>query len=493
MPPDPSPPPKAAGGAKEIEDRLAAVLARALPGFERLVSARRLSGGASQETYRLEVETKDGPLALAMRRAAGGLEHAVDATGPGLAVEAELFRIAREAGVPEPEILAVLEPGEGLGPGFVMEWLEGETVGVKILRAPELEAIRPKLAFACGEVLARIHGIDPVATGLTDHLATVPTRDYVEQVWARYRSFDTSLPMIDYTARWLLEHLPPESEPRLVHNDFRNGNLMVSPEGIVAVLDWELAHLGDPVRDLGWICTNSWRFGRHELPVGGFGRLEDLLDGYESVSGIRIDPEHVRFWQVFGSFWWAAMSLQMAFAWRNGVDRTVERPGIARRSSECQVDCANLIIPGPVRLVQPSPAASSVDMPSAEELVTSVRDFLREEARPALAGRNGFLALVASNSLDIVARELTLGPAHRRAERERLRALLEDDARSSDEAAPDGDAPLETLRARLCEALRSGAMPLDREGLADHLRNTAANQLAIDQPGYSGLTVALAP
>ncbi len=462
-----------------FEERLGASLSEVIPGFARLVSARRLSGGASQETHRVEIETQAGPRTLAVRRAAGGVEGGVGGAGPGLAVEAELFRIARAAGVPEPDVLHVFTPEEGLGPGFVMEWLEGETVGGRILRAPELDAIRPRLAFQCGEVLARIHGIDPLASGLAERLKTVSTREYVEEVWERYRSFGTALPMIDYTARWLLEHLPPETEPRLVHNDFRNGNLMVAPSGIVAVLDWELAHLGDPVRDLGWICTNSWRFGRHELPVGGFGRLEDLLDGYESVSGIRVAAEHVRFWEVFGSFWWGAMSLAMAAFWRAGADRTVERPAIARRSSECQVDCANLIIPGTVERVEAEPAFSSVDMPRVDELLTSVRDFLRDDARKALEGRNAFLALVASNSLDIALRELSLGPAHVRGEHARLRRLF-----GSDES-------LETLRRRLCEGLRDGSISLDRPGLAEHLRTTAVNQLAIDQPKYSGLAAAL--
>ncbi len=461
----------------DFEERLASCLERTIPGFRSFGSARRLSGGASQETYRVEIETAQGPRTLAVRRAAKGVGGT--GQGPGLAVEAELFRIAREAGVPEPEIHHVFEEDEGLGEGFVMEWLDGETVGGKILRSPELEAVRPKLAFECGEVLARIHGIDPKAAGLDQKLATVSTRDYVTEVWNRYQSFDTAMPMIDYTARWLLDHLPEEMEPRLVHNDFRNGNVMVAPEGVVAVLDWELAHLGDPIRDLGWICTNSWRFGRHELRVGGFGDLEQLLDGYESVSGQRIDPAHVHFWEVFGSFWWAASSLSMAAFWRAGADKTVERPGIARRSSECQVDCANLIIPGPVELVEAETPASSVDMPRVDELIASVRDFLREDARGALEGRNSFLALVASNSLDIVQRELALGPAHLRGELERLCKLF------------DSDEDLETLRRRLCDGLRDGSIALDRDGLADHLRNTAANQLAIDQPKYSGLAVAL--
>ncbi|MEM7412069.1 MAG: phosphotransferase family protein [Myxococcota bacterium] len=463
----------------EFEERLRESLAGALPGFRALRSVRRLSGGASQETYRLEVETAAGLQPLAVRRAAGGFDAGDEATGPGLAVEAELFRVARAAGVPEPEILHVFTPEEGLGPGFVMEWLEGETVGGRILRAPELEAVRPRLAFQCGEILARIHGIDVAAHGLDAKLKTVPAEAFVREVWDRYVSFETSLPMIDYTARWLLDHLPPTQEARLVHNDFRNGNLMVGPEGVVAVLDWELAHLGDPIRDLGWICTNSWRFGRTELPVGGFGCLEDLLDGYAHVSGVRVDPDHVRFWEVFGSFWWAAMSLSMAVAWRGGLDRTVERPAVARRSSECQVDCANLIIPGPVELVEEAPAASSVDMPRVDELLTSVRDFLREDARGALEGRAAFLALVASNSVDIALREGALGPAHRACELERLRRLFH------------SEGSLAVLRARLCRELREGDMRLDRPGLADHLRITAANQLAIDQPRYSGLATAL--
>ena len=462
----------------DFESRLAVALAHAVPRFESLRSVTRLSGGASQETYRLEVECADGDRRLALRRAAGGIE-ATEGFGPGLATEALLFAVAQRAGVPEPEILHVLTEADGLGPGFLMEWLEGETVGSRILRSDALATIRPALARQCGEVLARIHGIDIEAEGLAEKLETVSPRDFVEEVWASYRSFETALPMIDYTARWLLDHLPESSEVRLVHNDFRNGNIMVSPEGIVAVLDWELAHLGDPVRDLGWICTNSWRFGRQELPVGGFGHVEDLLDGYESVSGRRIDLDHLRFWEVFGSFWWAVMSLKMAIAWRERIDRSVERPAVARRSSECQLDCVNLIIPGDAIECEAESPASSLDTPRTDELLVSVREFLRDEARPALEGRNAFLALVAANSIDIALRELTLGPAHGRSERKRLMQLLQ---------PKDTNASIDALRTELCARLRSGDMPLDTPGLAAHLRTTVVNQVRIDQPSYSGLT-----
>ena len=236
----------------------------------------------------------------------------------------------------------------------------------------------------------------------------------------------TPQPMIDYAGRWLMENLPEHYELKLVHNDFRNGNFMVGPEGINAILDWEIAHIGDPMRDLGWICTNSWRFGVGELPVGGFGEYEDLFAGYESVAGVKVDPDHVKFWEVFGSFWWAVGCLGMAEHYRTGPDQTVERPAIGRRSSECQVDCVNLLIPGEVELLEAAADVDDTDMPRIDELLISVRDFLRGDVMENTQGRTNFLARVAGNSLDIVLRDAALGERARNDELSRLRALLGD-------------------------------------------------------------------
>jgi len=466
--------------ATDFETQLAAVLRRQIAGFETLVSAERLSGGASQETYRLVIRDANGERRLAMRRSPGGVESIRTPGHPGLPTEAALMRFAREAGVPEPEVYAVLTPDDGLGDGFVMQWLDGEALGARIVRSESLAAVRPNLAFECGQILARIHAIDLKKTGLDELLDPMDPAAFVEQTWERYKVFNTPQPMIDYAGRWLKEHLPRNPRMALVHNDFRNGNFMVGPNGVVAVLDWEVAHIGDPMRDLGWICTNSWRFGRSDLPVGGFGEYEDLFRGYESVSGEKVDPAHVKFWEVFGSFWWAVGCLGMAEHYRTGPDKTVERPGIGRRSSECQVDCVNLLIPGRVAPVKGLSLDSALDMPRTDELVVSVRDFLRGDVMASTEGRTNFLARVASNSLDIVLRELSLGPPHRAGELERLRRLF---------GAPNDD--LEGLRWRLTRALRDGSMPLDRPGLAQHLRETVVNQVAIDQPNYSGLKTAL--
>src|SRR5690606_37390344 len=151
--------------------------------------------------------------------------------------------------------------------------------------------------------------------------------------------------------------------------------------------DWEGAHIGDPMRDRGWLCTNSWRFGVTEKVVGGFGALDDLLASYESVTGEPEDREPAKFWIAFGSFNWSIGCLTMAEHYRTGPDATVERPAIGRRSSECQVDCANLLIPGPVELPDAPEAATADDdaMPRVDELLVSVRDFLRDDVMDAAA------------------------------------------------------------------------------------------------------------
>jgi aminoglycoside phosphotransferase (APT) family kinase protein len=469
---------------ESFEAKLETVLIRHLADCKKLLSAERLSGGASQETYRLTVADADGAeRLLALRRAPGGGSDGGHEEGritynPGLAAEALLMQSAKAAGVPEPEVFYVLAPDDGLGEGFIMSWLQGEALGARIVRSPELAEIRPKLAYQCGQILARIHAIDLHATGLDQCLHTLTPADYVHTTWDRYKAFKTPQPMIDYAGRWLLDHLPVGLEMALVHNDFRNGNLMISPNGVVAVLDWEVAHIGDPMRDLGWICTNSWRFGS-ALPVGGFGAYEDLFAGYQAVAGVEVDPTRVKFWEVFGSFWWAIGCLGMAEHYRNGPDATVERPAIGRRSSECQVDCVNLLLPGAVELVAPASEASE-EMPRIDELLVSVRDFLHGDVMAETQGRSNFMARVAGNSLDIVLRDHALGPEHRRLERQRLEALF----------VTKGN--LDELRWRLVEGLRNGEIALDHPGLAEHLRHTVVNQIAIDQPKYSGFKTATA-
>jgi aminoglycoside phosphotransferase (APT) family kinase protein len=461
--------------AADFDKLLSAVLVRELQGFSALLSCEKLTAGASQETYRISIETEVGEQNLALRRAVPTLQADSGVGTIGLDVEAQLLQLAAAAGIPEPGVLYLLQESDGLGAGFLMEWLEGETLGNRIVQSDELAELRPRLAYECGEVLARIHAMDWQAAGLDSTLPTVSPELLVQETWAYYRELEVPVPMIDYSWRWLLDNLPEQSRVSLVHGDFRNGNLMVTPAGISAVLDWELAQLGDPVRDLGWLCVNSWRFGERQLPVGGFGKIEDLLDGYNSVSSTEVSAGELHFWQVFGSFWWAMATLRMAQSWRTGETPSLERPVIGRRSSEAQMDCVNLLIPGDFDVpVTDTDLAHGTQLPMPVELLESVRGFLKQEVTAQLDPHTAFMSRVAANSLGIAQRELIHGPGLAAAEQARLGDLL----------CKSGT--LDELRWDLVNALRDD-LPLSTEGLAAHLRQTVAGQLAIDQPRYSAL------
>ena len=460
---------------EQLAKYLQTVLSREVEGFESIKSCQQLTAGASQETWRIDCSCTNGELQLALRRSQSTAEAAPGVGSICLETEARLFQLAGASGIPGPCVLYVLQPSDLLGAGFIMQWLDGETLGQRINRAEELALIRPQLAYQCGEILGRIHALDWRAAGLNNKLESMTAAQLVNDTWAHYCDLDVPVPMIDYTWRWLLDNLPEESRMTLVHGDFRNGNLMVTPQGINAVLDWELAHIGNPAQDLGWLCVNSWRFGNSALAVGGFGEIEDLLAGYRNTSSVEISRQELEFWQVFGSFWWAMVTLQMADAWRSGETPSLERPVIGRRSSEAQMDCINLIIPGDYSLPETDRAISDgTQLPMPAELLEGVAKFLKEEVVRQLDPHNSFLARVAANSLGIAQREFQYGATLADQEKLRLEVLLQQ--RGS----------LGELRWALVDRLRE-KLPLDTPGLSGHLRLSVAGQLFIDQPTYSAL------
>lgn len=222
--------------------------------------------------------------------------------------------------------------------GYVMERVEGETIPRKILRDPEFAKARPRMARQAGEIAARIHALP------LDDLPDLPGFDgfdhpAVAQI-DQYRGLLDALgephPVFELGLRWLEDHLPPFKGTALVHGDFRNGNFVVGPDGIRAVLDWELAHLGDPIEDLGWLCMRSWRFREVDKPVGGFGGYDDLFAGYEAAGGVPVDRAVVRYWEVFGTLKWGEMCIVQAFTHLNGLHRSVELAAIGRRVCEME-------------------------------------------------------------------------------------------------------------------------------------------------------------
>jgi aminoglycoside phosphotransferase (APT) family kinase protein len=309
-------------------------LAPALGG--EITGVRQLSGGASKETWAFAA----GGRPLILRRSPGG---AAITTAASLATEAALIQAARAAGVTAPKVVHVCAEADGLGEAFVMEAVEGETLGRRIVRDGAFARVRTELARRCGAEMARIHAVP---------LAGLPTLEATDAagVVARYRDAYRALgarrPVLEAAFVWLGRLASPLSAPVLVHGDFRNGNLIVQSEGgLAAVLDWELAHLGDPAEDLGWICVNSWRFGG-AAPVGGFGAYDDLLAGYAEAGGAPVSLERLRYWQAVGSLKWAVMCLMMYDTYASGRDPSVERAMIGRRTSEAEIDLVVLMEQG---------------------------------------------------------------------------------------------------------------------------------------------------
>ena len=300
---------------------------------------RRLSGGASQETWAFETGHEGHCEAMILRRAPGGTAAARSSEAISLATEAALIDATAARGVRVPAVMHVAAPGSALGEAFIMKRIEGETLGRRILRDQLFEKARTHLTSDCGVALAGIHSIS------SDGLPNLPVsmgHDQLDKYERIYREFDLPRPVFELAFSWLRRNTPPPAAPVLVHGDFRLGNLIVNETGLAAVLDWELAHIGDPREDIAWICVNSWRFGQAGNRVGGFGQLDALLEAYSAAGGRTFPPSDIDWWEVLGSLKWGVMCMIMYSAFRTGADPSVERAAIGRRVSETEIDLINL-------------------------------------------------------------------------------------------------------------------------------------------------------
>ncbi len=332
----------------EIAERLAPSLARAC-GADRVQvgEIRAMTGGAAREAWRLDValeregETSESRTIVVLVFRPGG-QRAFSGTQ-----ETVLLRAASAAGVPVPTVVCAGE--EELGrPFYAMEYVPGETIGRRLVRDDRFATARKRLPAQMARALAAIHGVP-----LEDPLSFLPrpgpgapaalvALDQVEELY-RMVAADPH-PVFEIALRWLRGRLPSTERITLVHGDFRIGNLMVEEvDGLRAVLDWELAHVGDPLQDLGWACVRSWRFGRDDLTCGGVGRREELVAAYEEATGRAVDLQALRFWEVFGNLHWGVITLLQV---RPFLDRTLpslELAAIGRRAAETEWELLNLI------------------------------------------------------------------------------------------------------------------------------------------------------
>jgi aminoglycoside phosphotransferase (APT) family kinase protein len=307
---------------------LAAQLAVVL-GASSIENLRRLSGGASRETWSFDA---DGAPLILQRQRPGA-----DISRGGMRNEAALLRAAAKEGVPVAELVASGDETSALGAPFIVtRRLEGETIARKILRDEQWAPVRPKLAAQCGEALAAIHRI-PI-----DVAPDLVHEDPIAQYRQVFDAFGEPHPAFELGFRWLEANRPPSDRVTVVHGDFRHGNFIVGPDGLRAVLDWEIAHAGDPMEDLGWLCVKAWRFGATP-PVGGFGAYEELFDAYSEASGTKVDPEVVRWWETLGTLKWGVMCMMQASSHLLGFARSVELAAIGRRVCEQEFDLLEIL------------------------------------------------------------------------------------------------------------------------------------------------------
>jgi aminoglycoside phosphotransferase (APT) family kinase protein len=296
----------------------------------------RIPGGASRETWLAESEAGRWVL----RRDPKGSVSLVP-----MADEFALISRAAQAGAPVPQPLAFEPDGGRFGsPGLLMAHVEGTSVAPRILRKPEFENARSALNEHLAGALARIHSIDPAT--LNGVLPRSPGDPALAQISEWERQLDEigePLPAVELGLRWLRANAPEPVEARLVHGDFRLGNFIVDEGGLAAVIDWELAHLGDPAEDIGWLCIRSWRFGNDDRPVAGVGQLDAFASGYESAGGAPIDLGRVRYWEAFGNVKWAVICARQAHDHLTGARRSHELASLGRRICEPEWDLLELM------------------------------------------------------------------------------------------------------------------------------------------------------
>jgi aminoglycoside phosphotransferase (APT) family kinase protein len=436
-----------------------------------VTGVRPLPGGASRESWDVRVRMAgDAPLAerrLILLRDTGGRARHPD---KDVAVEAAAMTAARLAGVPVAEIY---DHGPGnqnsaLGQAYLlMERLDGETIPRRLLRDEAYAAARPGLARRLGEVLARIHQVNP------DLVPGLPHLDALGQVTGLYEAFAEPRPALEIGLRWLAEHRPAPAADALVHGDFRTGNLMIGADGLHGVLDWELAHRGDPRQDLGWLCTKAWRFGSAS-PVGGFGARADLMAGYAAGGGIPPDEETQRWWELYGTVRWALLCRRQAERYLAEDEPSIELAVLGRRVCEQEYDillalghAAPMTVIDPLEHL-PDQAATPHDRPSGPELLGAVREFLTTEAG-GTDPRLRFHARVAANALRIAEREALLATAHAHRHRVRLAALgCEDDA-------------------ELCAKIRDGSRDHRMAEVIEVVRAAVIDKLTVANPGHLAL------
>jgi len=311
-------------GLRNDEARLGDYLATVARAPVTITAFEKLSGGAIQENWLLDISVGNGGDWTGDHRLVLRMDApSAVATSHGRAQEFALLKQAHRAGVMVPVPCLLATDSEILGgPFFLMHRVEGTAVGRALVKRPPDDALARQL----GTQLARIHAIPPDDT--LSFLARPDAAPSLAAV-AAYRGYlddlGQSRPALEWGLRWLELHAPDQDQIVLCHRDFRTGNYMVDDGGaLTGILDWEFAGWGEAEEDIGWFCAKCWRFGANERVAGGIAGRDAFYRGYEESSGRVIDPVRVDYWETMAHVRWAVIACQQAARHVSGEQLSLE-------------------------------------------------------------------------------------------------------------------------------------------------------------------------
>lgn len=305
----------------------------------RIVQASRLSGGAIQENWLLQVEQQGGSRAGEQRWVLRTDAPSSVAASMTRAQEFAVLRCAFDAGAKVPEPLVLCSELTVMGREFfIMQALEGTAFGPTLTRDGVRPEQRAALCRELGASLASLHRITPPHAQL-DFLPA-PAKDHAQHCIDIYRNYLDTLsvgfPALEWGLRWCELNRPEPMAPRLLHRDYRTGNYMVADGQLSGILDWEFAGWGDPREDIGWFTARCWRFAGPQREAGGVGELDDFLDGYNSIAELWMDRAALTYWQVMAHLRWAIIALQQAERYLTGGEDSLELALTGRMLSELE-------------------------------------------------------------------------------------------------------------------------------------------------------------
>ncbi|MGV0818168.1 phosphotransferase family protein [Martelella sp. AMO21009] len=278
----------------------------------------RSAGGLSRENWSIDATWSDAGTSrserlMLLRDAEGGL------LNTGRAREFAVLKALEHTPVPAPRVHWVDPDGRFLGaPSIVMERVSG-SCDYMILNSGLPIETRLTLAQRFIELMAAIHAVDWRAFGLEDSLGLPQVTPSVRELdhWeSELRAVQLEpQPELEYVLGWLRRNAPEPEAIVLVHGDFKPGNALVEGDRIIAKLDWETAHLGDPLEDLGWV-TNPVRKREHQIP--GQWEAKNIVEAYRRLTGRTVREEDLRWWNVFSCWKLCVIQLTAVAEFVNG-------------------------------------------------------------------------------------------------------------------------------------------------------------------------------